>query len=76
MEKESQLWKSVSARESLFSLDPRSIGYGSIDPLSSISGGRVVSRFPSVQFVVSGSTDISDLQDRVYLFLLYEKALK
>lgn len=38
MEKESQLWKSVSARESLFSLDPRSIGYGSIDTLSSIGG--------------------------------------
>lgn len=72
MEKESQLWKSVSARESLFSLDPRSIGYGSIRCPRSV----VVSRFPSVQFVVSGSTDISDLQDRVYLFLLYEKALK
>lgn len=73
MEKESQLWKSVSARESLFSLDPRSM-----PTVRSIRCPRsvVVSRFPSVQFVVSGSTDISDLQARVYLFLLYEKALK
>lgn len=49
-----------------------------LDRLRSIRCPRsvVVSRFPSVQFVVSGSTDISDLQDRVYLFLLYEKALK